>query len=139
MFYVVFLVKLKKVVVIPKTWIKDHQTQWVKFVNYGINSGQKYLVYYTTKNESKNENGEPCEFFEANFNLSLNADSPVEGCYLAKILKYFGKYYIEVYLYFFFHLFYNIYSTLLQMISMVQWNMPINVVRLSQSHIIIIA
>lgn len=100
MFFVAFLLKTKKTVVIPKTWIKGHEKQWAKFVNYGINSGQTFLVYHTTKEESKNENGEPSEFHQPNFNLSLNFDSAIEGCYLAKISKYSGKYK----LYFFFHL-----------------------------------
>lgn len=80
MFYVIYLLKVKKFVVIPINWVKEYEKHWHKFINYGINSGQSYLVYYTEKAESKNENGEP--YGMPNFFLSLNKIFPNEGCYL---------------------------------------------------------
>lgn len=95
MYFVVYLLQLKKYAILPADWIKGIDDQFEKFVNNSINSSQKFLCFYTT-NETAFINGEPDSNFEANFNLPLvteiNADGSFEGCFYGRLKHFNGKF-----------------------------------------------
>lgn len=90
MYFIVFLSKLQRNVVLPSSWIKDVDEHYEKFMNYSVNSSQKFLCYYTTKETAFN-NGKPKENFPPDFNSNMvseiNADGSFDGCFIGKIKK----------------------------------------------------
>lgn len=98
MYFVVFLQEVEKLIVIPPYWIKDGDTVWEKFVNYGgVHTNQKYLCYYKRKNGDFTED-EGTDFgFEPNFATSFANVYPsveLDAVYYCKIERYFyGKYF----------------------------------------------
>lgn len=67
MFFVVFLVAPKKNVVIPYSWILGINNHMDKFMNYGLNTNQNFLAFYTNKNAAFDENDIPRCDYCANF------------------------------------------------------------------------
>lgn len=92
MFYVIYLIKPKKYAVIPIHWIQGHRTQLPKFINYGLNTTQKVLAFYSPSTMERIRNGARALDFLPDFQASLTVEYPAEGCYLAKPIKYFGKF-----------------------------------------------
>lgn len=86
------LLRSKKNVIVPINWIKGAEDQWDKFVNYGVNSNQKFICFFTMAHDSMDENGKPYIDYPPNFQASMQIDFPEEGCYFAKILKFKCKY-----------------------------------------------
>lgn len=90
MYFVVFLKKVKTHIVIPVKWVKDYNVTFEKFMNYSVNSNHPHLIYWNGREGvvKNNENVRP------DFSVPINDKlSPNEACYLAKIIKYFGKSY----------------------------------------------
>lgn len=77
MFYAAFLIKPHKNVAIPVNWVYQHDKQWPKFVNMGLNPNQKHRVFFTDK---WIENREPIQNYVPDFDLDAEK-SPDEGCY----------------------------------------------------------
>lgn len=92
MFYVVFLRKPKKNVIVPAEWVDDDEAQFEKFMNYGINSNQAFRCFYSEKPAVLNRNGIP-NAFHPNFEEYPVDGSvfPNEGCYMGKIIKFKSK------------------------------------------------
>ena len=90
MYFVVYLYKLNKHYIVPKTWIDGIDSQMEKFVNISLNRSQIFLIYYTT-NEAAFIDGRPDPDFNPNFSkivTDLNADGTFDGCFHG-ILKQF--------------------------------------------------
>lgn len=93
MYYVVYLLQPEQNVVIPINWVQDIDKQWEKFVNYGLNSTQKYMCYWSNEKEAVDENGMPNSAFKANFHTGQSVNQfPEPGCYIGRILKFKREY-----------------------------------------------
>lgn len=46
MYFVVYFIRAEKYLVIPKHWIYQHEIALQKFINYSLNSNQKFMCYY---------------------------------------------------------------------------------------------
>lgn len=90
MFYVVYLQNPQVNVVIPIEWVHQHEIQWQKFVNFGLNTNQMHRVFYTEDPRAYNENGEPQPHYDTNFDEEAEF-FPDEGFYKARMVKFFGK------------------------------------------------
>lgn len=93
MYFIVYLEKLRKNVILPTTWIKDIDDHMEKFFNYGLNTVQQFKCFYT-KNEMAFEpiNGLPFSSYPANFDLPLNNLVVDEGCYTGQLKRFKSKY-----------------------------------------------
>lgn len=89
MFYIVYLKKPKKNVIIPLEWVDNDEAQLEKFMNYGINSNQGFRCFYTEKPAAIDRNGVP-KAFHPNFDKYPidGAVFPNDGCYIGKIIKF---------------------------------------------------
>lgn len=87
MYFVVFLKKLKKNVILPTSWVKDADDHFEKFVNNSINRNQIFRCFYTTNNDAFGENGCPKKEIEPNFDLDFveNIDGEFDGCFECKL------------------------------------------------------
>lgn len=87
MFFVVYLLKLKKNVILPTSWVKDVDDHFEKFVNNSINRNKKFRCYYTTNMDLFEQNGCPKYDFEPDFNLDYveNTDGDFDGCFEGKL------------------------------------------------------
>lgn len=90
MYFVVFFENIRKYYIVPSCWIKEIDSNWQKFINNGVNSNQLFAVFYSTCPEAMDANGVPNSKFVPKFSDEIK-EFPQEGCYFAKILKYFGK------------------------------------------------
>lgn len=89
MYFVVYIIKLKRYVVVPSTWIFGFDEQLEKFVNYSLNRSQNFLCYYTT-NEDAFIDGCPNAHFEPNFNVmvdNINSDGSFDGGFIVKLKR----------------------------------------------------
>lgn len=59
LFYVVYLVDADDFIVIPCTWIRDDARMLEKFVNYGLNTAQTHLCFWSTNADAITQNGQP--------------------------------------------------------------------------------
>lgn len=96
MYFAVFLLEVKKLVVLPPHWIKDGDKVWEKFVNHGgVHTNQKYLCYYQRKDGEFNEDDGADFAFAPDFSTTLATRYPSAAraaCYYCKIVRYFyGK------------------------------------------------
>lgn len=91
MYFVVQFINSKMNLIIPKSWIKDIDCHWEKFVNRSINRNQKFLGFYSEKPEALDGDKRPNGNFVPDFESGLAATFPGEGCYHAKLLWYKGK------------------------------------------------
>lgn len=90
MYFVVYITKLNKHVVVPYTWIKGIGQQFEKFVNASLNRTQIFICYYTT-NEDAFIAGRPNKNYVPNFNVmvdQINPDGSFDGCFTAKLKQY---------------------------------------------------
>lgn len=96
MWFVVYLKKLNKNVILPESWIKDIGDHYEKFMNYSVNSSQSFLCYYTTNQAAFDMNNQPNVDFEADFSSNMvtemNSDGTFNGCFIGKIKKCKCKY-----------------------------------------------
>lgn len=91
MFYVCYIVNAQKYSVFPAHWLKDHRRQLTKYINNGLNSGQRLLAFYSKIMLDEIENGRLAAECLPNFQASLNCVFPAEGCYMVIPKKYYGK------------------------------------------------
>lgn len=85
-YVVVYLVRARQFVVIPDTWVQDLNK--AKLKNYGANSNQDFLSFWSATN------GEPNIQVQPNFNAMLDCnfhDTIGEVCYICRIKKFFGE------------------------------------------------
>lgn len=78
----VFIKCANKYIVIPEKWIYDVNLESLE--TYGVNSNRNMLIFW-----SKNFQEEP------NFAMEKSSDFPSandRACYLARMIRYFGKY-----------------------------------------------
>lgn len=88
---VVRLISSGKKLVVSEGWIKD--LIGAKLKNYGVNSNQKFMVYWSNKSGAVTEQNIPNLQFEPNFSAPLREifQVDIEACYVCNVLKYFGK------------------------------------------------
>lgn len=103
MYFVVYIRKLKKNVVLPSKWIRDIDDHLEKFINYGINSSQKFLCYYTNNEAAFDNEMRPNPNFQPNFATrmidEIDIDGQYGGCFVAKLKKFKGKLESEIIIY----------------------------------------
>lgn len=87
MYFVVFLVSPRVTITIPQSWIKDFDKHNEKFMNFGVNTNQTYVCYYTQNDDAKYENGAIFLHFTPDFNADFEPIFPSTGCYLCHIIK----------------------------------------------------
>lgn len=82
MYYVVYLIHPRKYIVVPCHWVRDGETTVLeKFVDRGLNSNQKHLVFWSR------ERGH----VQPNFSANIANEFPcreLEACFMCFILKY---------------------------------------------------
>lgn len=95
MFFVVFLIEPAKNVVVPTGWILNGKQHMEKFINYGINSNQDFLAFYTNDAAAFDINGVPRSDYQPNYQPNTFAGFgsvyPTEGWYLCRIIKFKGE------------------------------------------------
>lgn len=87
-FVVVYLLRAREIVVVPDYWVQDLNK--AKLKNYGANSNQNFLVYWSAKDGEPNLNVQP------NFAAKVGTEyrETIEGmCYYCRVKKFFGKYF----------------------------------------------
>lgn len=96
MYFVTYLEDVNGYVVIPKTWIKNENIIFEKFINQkGLNSDQTYLCYWTSNPEAVDENGEPKIAFAPDFGAEIMYEFPcTEGCFFGRLVSYHREYFI---------------------------------------------
>lgn len=90
MFYIAYLLDAKIHVVIPVTWVFNHEEIVQKFMRNAVNSNQKHLIYYN----KETFNGIPDGRIDSNFTAPKRNDFPFigeEACFIAKLTHYFSK------------------------------------------------
>lgn len=85
-FVVVYLLRAREFVVIPEYWVQDLNN--AKLKNYGKNSNQDYLIFWSANNDYPNL--PRAANFNANFDFQYHQTID-EVCYLGRIKKFFGK------------------------------------------------
>lgn len=92
MYFVAHVLNNGTHIVVPKTWILSIDDHWEKFVNNSINRNQKFLCFYTERDEAMDEEGKPSVEYVPNFQLHVDPQFPTEGCYLTKLVLYKGRF-----------------------------------------------
>lgn len=100
MYYIVYLLVPKVTVVIPENWIRWVNVHMEKFLNYGVNSNQTYICYWTDSENARDINGAILLNFLPDFSLNMCDSFPSQGLYLCKIIKAKGKLVLYNYLFF---------------------------------------
>lgn len=91
MYFVVYFIKPKIRVVVPKKWIFAIEEHWEKFINNSINRNQTFVVFYSNEGDAMNANQMPNTDFTPDFSFADDRrDFPQTGCYLAKLICYKG-------------------------------------------------
>lgn len=92
--YVAYLLDARKNIVIPCTWIRDAKQVLRKFVNYGLNSSQTHLCFWSEHADARTHDGRPNFDFQPNFELQLKVEFPcVDGTFRCRVLKFTSEYY----------------------------------------------
>lgn len=73
--------------VIPDQWLYDSQNQKEKFLNYGINSNQLHVCFWTNEPRARDPNGIISENYAPDFNAPYTSTFPSVGCYLCQVVK----------------------------------------------------
>lgn len=87
-FVAVYLLQARELVVVPDTWILD--LNQAKLKNYGVNSNQDFLVFWSA------QNGRAILDAEIDFEAFCAKEyhATVDSvCYKCRIKKFFGKYF----------------------------------------------
>lgn len=99
MYFVVFVLQVKRHYVVPATWLRDIRLYTEKFVNNGLNSNQTYMVYWTENEDAFEFLGLPPKLpltkprldFPADPNASTASIFPKEGWYACRVVKFKGN------------------------------------------------
>lgn len=88
-FVVIYLIRAREIVVVPENWIQDLNN--AKLKNYGVNSNQNFLTFWSANNGEANQNVQPNFIAPLEYEYRATVD---EACYLCRILKFCGKFYV---------------------------------------------
>lgn len=95
MYFVVFLHKLNKNVVLPSTWIRGMDNgQMEKFVKRSLNRSQRFMCYYTT-NKAAFVADCPDMDFVPDFQTMVNEiglDGQYDGCFIGQLISFRCEY-----------------------------------------------
>lgn len=95
-YFVVNFELFKQNKIVPCKWIEKIDEHIEKFLNYGMNSSQRFRCYYTDNQNAFDENGCPKGDWEPDFDLETiqnsNGDGPSNGCYVIKLIKFKREY-----------------------------------------------
>lgn len=100
MYYVVFLVDLKKSVIVPKQWIKDIKSHKEKFYNRSLNSAQIFACFYTNEKEAFDKDGLPSGKFSPNFAARASKTLNGEGLFRVQLKTFKGNYFSVAFIFF---------------------------------------
>lgn len=93
LYYAIYLLDADENIVIPCTWIRDAKRILKKFVNYGLNTSQTHLCFWSDHADAKTDDGKPNFNFEPNFDLELKVEFPcAEGIFRCCVLKFDSEY-----------------------------------------------
>lgn len=88
MYFIVYIKKAKRNVIVPYTWVYGLNRHLQQFLNYGINPNKQHLVFYTdTDNALAFHNNVPSIDFVPDPSIGLAATFPNGGWYKAYIKK----------------------------------------------------
>lgn len=93
-YFCVYLIGPNVFVVVPQTWIKQFDQHWEKFVNYGLNTTQNFLVFFSQEPDAiigSGNNTKPNKDYKPTFSQP-RTDFPNEGTYVARLIKFKSKY-----------------------------------------------
>lgn len=94
MYFIAYFDTPKLYAIIPKTWVKDIDKHWEKFVNNSINRNQKHLCFYSelpgAMIDREDGEKEPNANCVPKFTFGQSNIFPAEGCYAAYLNKYKG-------------------------------------------------
>lgn len=90
MYLIVYIRNLKKNLIVPISWVKDVDEHLEKFINNGLNTGQRFLCFYTPNTDAYEENGAPKSDYTVCFDLPLIQDLDEEGCFVVNLKKFKG-------------------------------------------------
>lgn len=90
-YFVVYFRSVKKNVILPAKWIENIGDHTEKFFNYGLNTSQRYLCFYTNNPDAFDEKNCPRADWPANFNLAMRSDFKFDGCFRGKLKKAMSK------------------------------------------------
>lgn len=94
MYFIVYLEKLNKNVILPSNWIKNIDLHFEKFINRSINRSQAQLCYYTTNAEAFEADNCPRKEWPASFvNMAHDPidSQPFDGCFFGFLQYFKGK------------------------------------------------
>lgn len=94
MYFVAYLPKIKRNIILPLNWVKDIDDHIEKFMNYGVNSSQTFLCFYTNDPAAFDGNI-PQNNFVPKFNSRMRGDLNGDGCFITKLKKYNRKYEVD--------------------------------------------
>lgn len=97
MYFVVFLIHDGINIIVPKTWIKDCDDHLEKFLNFGMNSSQNFLCYWTECPEAFTSDGQAKLDYPPDNNKGMANRYPETGWYVCKIKKCRSKLYFTYY------------------------------------------
>ncbi|XP_055308607.1 uncharacterized protein LOC129572629 [Sitodiplosis mosellana] len=87
MYFIVFIIQTKEHVIVPHSWIKEINAHAENFINYGIHSNRKFMVFWTDKQEAFRD-GHPLSSYEPNVLASTSSVFPNEGWYACYIKRF---------------------------------------------------
>lgn len=97
MYFVVYLVELKKNVILPTGWIKDVSLHLEKFINNSLNRSQALLCYFTTNPAAFDDKNCPRTDWTPNFSSMVTSDGGdldggFDGCFVGLLQQFKGDY-----------------------------------------------
>lgn len=91
MFYVVFLERFAKYVVIPKEWLRNDKSMMEKFMKKGINVMQSHICYINEAT-SKTLGVNAAQDLTPNFHARMSDEYPcIEGTFYCTVAAFYGK------------------------------------------------
>lgn len=92
MYYVCYVVGVRKNALFPANWLKGHRQLLEKFVNNSLNKNQLLLAYYSQEQLDQIENGRSPVDFRPDFQLNINVEFPATGCYHVLPKRFFANF-----------------------------------------------
>lgn len=90
MFFIAYFPRIKKNVIVPLNWVKGIDDHKEKFWNYGVNSTQTFLCFYTNDPNAFDGNV-PQNNFPPKFGSRMRSDLNGDGCFIANLKKFKRK------------------------------------------------
>lgn len=93
LYYVAFLLDAGKNIVIPCTWMRNAEKIVEKFVNYGLNTNQTHLCFWSIHADAKTQDGKPNFDYQPNFDSQIKTEFPCdEGVFRCRVVKFTSEY-----------------------------------------------